>query len=264
MYTVTSSDGTTIACERVGSGPPLVIVTGVFNLRSVGSDLAAELASDHTVVLYDRRARGDSTDTRPYAVEREVEDLQAVIASVGDSAAVFGFSSGAILALKAAADRSSINHLFLYEPPFALSTGGPLPPPDLPATLQAMYDDGRPGDVVATHQIRGIGLPEAMVEGLRRSPVWPGLEAMAQSVVYDATITTTYPSPMPAMTQVAQPTAVLYGVDTWPALAESAQRLAGLIGIARSVPVPGGANHTIPPAATAAAIRTVENEEQQQ
>jgi pimeloyl-ACP methyl ester carboxylesterase len=261
MYTVTSSDGTSIACEQVGTGPAIVIVAGVFNLRSIGSDLAAELASDHTVVTYDRRARGDSTDTRPYAIEREVDDLDAVIASVGGRAAVFGFSSGAILALKAAADGSPISRLFLYEPPFSFSSGQHVPPADLPAILQAMLDDGRPGDVVATHQLQGIGLPKAMVDGLRHSPIWAGLEAMAQSVVYDATITCTFQTPTTAMTRISVPTAVLHGVDTWPALAESAARLGDLMTTARVVAVPGGANHTIPPAATAAAIRTFENEE---
>ncbi len=138
MPSVRSADGTTIDYDIAGSGPALVFVTGAFNLRDTCAPLAAELAEDHTVVTYDRRGRGASTDTAPYRIEREVEDLQSLIGVVGGSASVFGFSSGATLALKAAADGLPVERLYLYEPPFRFSEEEPALPADLPSRLQSV------------------------------------------------------------------------------------------------------------------------------
>ncbi len=113
MASVASVDGTTIDYDIAGSGPVIVFVAGVFNLRDTFTPLAAELGSDHTVLTYDRRGRGESGDTAPYSIEREVEDLQAIIEAAGGSASVFGFSSGAILALKAVADGVAVERLYL-------------------------------------------------------------------------------------------------------------------------------------------------------
>src|SRR5262245_29753334 len=103
MATVASNDGTRIAFDQTGQGPALILVVGAFNERATGAPLAQALASHFTVFNYDRRGRGESSDTAPYAVEREIEDLEALIAQAGGSAGVFGYSSGAILALRAAA-----------------------------------------------------------------------------------------------------------------------------------------------------------------
>ena len=103
---------------------------------------------------------------------------------------MFGFSSGAILALKAVADGVAVERLYLYEPPFRFDEDQPAPPADFPARLQALLDAGDPGAVVATFQIEGVGLPQEVVADNRRSPMWAQLEAMAQSAVYDAVITT--------------------------------------------------------------------------
>src|SRR5215204_2661248 len=132
MNRVTSSDGTTIAFDRLGEGPPVILVCGGSTDRSANAPLAALLARHFTVLNYDRRARGDSGNTPPYAVEREVEDLRAVIEAAGGRATVFGFSSGAILALRAAADGLPIDRLFLYEAPFRFDDQFPTPPADLP------------------------------------------------------------------------------------------------------------------------------------
>ena len=118
MDVTRSRDGTTLAFDRVGAGPALVFVPGVFNLRDTCAPIAAQLATRCTSYTYDRRARGDSGNTRPYAVEREVEDLAAVMEVAGGRASVFGYSSGAVLALRAAAEGLPIERLFLYEPPF--------------------------------------------------------------------------------------------------------------------------------------------------
>src|SRR5919199_3454838 len=116
MDKVRSEDGTAIAFERGGEGPPIILVLGAFNDRATGAPLAAALQDRFSVVTYDRRGRGDSGDTPPYAVEREVEDLEAVIAAAGGSAHVYGTSSGAVLALEAASQGAAIESLALYEP----------------------------------------------------------------------------------------------------------------------------------------------------
>jgi pimeloyl-ACP methyl ester carboxylesterase len=258
MPSVRSADGTTIDYDIAGSGPALVFVTGAFNLRDTCAPLAAELAEDHTVVTYDRRGRGASTDTAPYRIEREVEDLQSLIGVVGGSASVFGFSSGATLALKAAADGLPVERLYLYEPPFRFSEEGPAMPEDLPSRLQAMLDRGDRGAVVATFQMEGIGLPEEVVRGIRQSPMWPQLEQLAQSVVYDATITTELQRPTPEMQAVTIPTLVLRGEPTWPLLATAAQGITERLSNAELQVVPGEAVHGIDPTGTAAAIRRFE------
>ena len=252
METTTAPDGTTLAYDRVGNGPALVFVSGVFNLRDTCAPIAAQLADAFTCFTYDRRARGDSSNTAPYAVEREVEDLQAVIDVAGGRAAVFGYSSGATLALRAAADGLPIDRLFLYEPPFRFENP---PAADLPERLQRMVDEGRAADVVTTFQLEGIGLPPDMVAGIRQSPFFPQLEAMAQSVVHDATLTAQHPVPTPAMAAVQVPTVVMRGGQTWPVLTVAAERLAAMLPGARLQVLSGAADHGLEPRSTAAAIR---------
>ena len=255
METTTAPDGTTLAYDRVGQGPALVFVPGVFNLRDTCAPIAAQLAEDFTCVTYDRRARGDSSNTAPYAVEREVEDLQAMIDVAGGHAAVFGFSSGAILALRAAADGLPIDRLFLYEPPFRFEDQPPPVAADLPDRLQQLVDEGRAADVVTTFQLEGIGLPPDMVAGIRQSPYFPRLEAMAQSVVHDATLTAELPVPTAAMAAVQVPTVVMRGGRTWPVLAVATERLAALLPDARLHVLTDAADHGLEPRSTAAAIR---------
>jgi pimeloyl-ACP methyl ester carboxylesterase len=252
MQTVTSRDGTTIAYVRAGSGIPIVIATGVFNDHTTCAELADLLAADHRVVTYDRRGRGASGDTSPYDIDREVEDLAALIDEVGGTAAVFGFSSGAVLGLRAAADGVPITHLALYEPPFDDPEHRPA---DRPKRLADLIAQGRPGEAVALFQTDHIGLPAEMVARIQQSPMWTGLLAYAPSMVYDATITTTLAMPTVDMLAVGTPTLVLNGVETWPTLREAAAALAKDMPAARHEEVPGGAMHTIPPEATAEAVR---------
>jgi|SRR6188472_1192815 pimeloyl-ACP methyl ester carboxylesterase len=258
MASVASVDGTTIDYDIAGSGPVIVFVAGVFNLRDTLAPLAAELNADHTVLIYDRRGRGESGDTAPYSIEREVEDLQALIEVAGGSGSVFGFSSGAILALKAVADGVAVKRLYLYEPPFRFDEKQPAPPADLPARLQALLDAGDPGAVVATFQVEGVGLPEQVVNDIRRSPMWSQLEAMAQSVVYDAVITTDLQRPTAAMAAVSAPTLVLQGDPTWPFLAAAAAGIARRLPNATHRMLRVQAVHGIDPGAAAAAIREFE------
>lgn len=155
METVTSRDGATIAFDRSGEGPPVILVVGAFNDRSTGAPLAAHLAPHFTVFTYDRRGRGDSGDTAPYAVEREIDDLDALITAAGGSACVFGYSSGAVLSLMAAR-RLAITKLALYDPPFLVDDGRPRPPADLALQIAELVSSGRRGDAVELFQTKGV------------------------------------------------------------------------------------------------------------
>jgi pimeloyl-ACP methyl ester carboxylesterase len=253
MDFVTSADGTRIAYERAGRGHPVVFASGAFNDHHTCAPLADRLAGDFTVVTYDRRARGESGDTRPYAIDREVEDLTALIETVGGGAAVFGYSSGALLAVHAAAMKAPVTALALYEAPFAMTSWQDRT--DLPERLDDLVRQGRGGDAVSLFQSEGIGLPAETVAGIRKSPMFPALEAIAQSTVYDATITAAYAVPDPALTAVAVPSLVMNGAATWPGLAQAARALAAAVPEARYQEIPGGADHGIPVDETATAVR---------
>jgi pimeloyl-ACP methyl ester carboxylesterase len=253
MDFVTSTDGTRIAYERSGTGRPIVFATGAFNDHTTCAPVAEQLADDFTVVTYDRRARGQSGDTRPYAIDREVEDLAALIDIVGGSAAVFGYSSGALLAVHAAAQKVPITALALYEAPFAMDAWRQRT--DLPERLDDLVQQGRGGDAVTLFQSEGIGLPPEVVAQIRQSPMFPALEAIAQSTVYDATITAEFAVPTPALASVSVPALVMNGAQTWPGLAQAARSLAGALPDGRHQEIPGGADHGIPVPATAAAVR---------
>jgi pimeloyl-ACP methyl ester carboxylesterase len=247
MNTVTSTDGTVIAYDRAGAGPVVVFVAGAFNDRATLAPLADALAGEFTVVTYDRRGRGDSGDTTPWSIDREVDDLDALIAATGGTAHVFGFSSGGILGLHAAARGSAIERLVCYEPPFPFGEGNAA---DLPVRLGELVDAGRSGDAVELFQTEAIGLPPELVAQIRRSPMFPALEKMARSVVYDSTITTGATPP----TALTTPTLVVNGAQTWPVLARAAVRTAEALPEGRHVEGPGGVNHTIEPAATAPVV----------
>lgn len=188
MPKVISKDGTPIAYERFGEGPPLILVVGAFNDRSTAVPLASFLAPRVTAFVYDRRGRGESGDTAPYAVEREIEDLAALIAEAGGSAAVFGYSSGACLALQAGARGLAIPKLALYDPPYHVGDHRPDRPADHAARLAALIAAGRRGDAVEYFQTKVVGIPEEVVAQLRHAPFRPALEAIAHTLVYDATI----------------------------------------------------------------------------
>src|SRR5262245_8921650 len=165
-----------IAFDRIGEGAPIILVLGAFNTRADGARLASALAAKHTVINYDRRGRGDSGDDAPYAVEREIEDLDTLLQVVGGAAAVFGFSSGAALALAAAAHPLAITRLALFDLP--LTERPPASPVDHATALDELVRAGRRGDAVEYFQRRMVGLPEPVIEQLRRAPFRPALEAM--------------------------------------------------------------------------------------
>lgn len=189
MATLTSKDGTPIGFDRSGQGPALILVVGAFNDRGTGAPLAQSLQQHFTVFNYDRRGRGESGDTVPYAIEREIEDLAALISQAGGSAGVFGYSSGAILALRAAARGLGISKLALYEPAPTGARAGEIAP-----QLAELIGAGRRGDAVELFQTDAVGIPAAIVAQMRNAPFRPGLEKMAHTLVYESTILKALPA----------------------------------------------------------------------
>ncbi len=205
-----------------------------------------QLASRFTVLTYDRRGRGDSGDTAPYAVEREVEDLEALIVQAGGSASVFGCSSGAVLALKAAARGLAITKLALYEPPLIVDDSRPRPPADLAAQLAELISAGRRGDAVELFQTKGVGIPADVVAQLRHAPFRPALEAMAHTLVYETTILGDQSVPTELAASVTIPTLVIDGGDGPASMRQGAQALADALPDARHRTLKGQTHDIVP------------------
>jgi pimeloyl-ACP methyl ester carboxylesterase len=187
METVRSKDGTRIAFDRVGDGPPVVLVGGAFSYRAFGKmvELANLLAPRFTVLNYDRRGRGDSGNTLPYSVEREIEDLEALIGAAGGSACAWGWSSGGALALRAAASGLDMPGIAVYEPPFMVEPGDHVPPSDFAERLQSMVDRDRRAEAVRFYMTEGMGAPGLFVTLMRFTPFWSKLKETAPTLPYD-------------------------------------------------------------------------------
>lgn len=186
MPQLTSPDGTTIAYDRTGDGPPIVLVDGAMCYRGAGpmDGLGNHLSGSFTVFTYDRRGRGESTDTLPYAVEREVEDLSSLIREAGGEVGVFAFSSGVALALATAAAGAGINRLALYEPPFVAELEDSGRAEKYTADLNQLLDAGDRGGAVARFMTR-VGIPQQMIDGARSGPGWSRFEEVAPTLAYD-------------------------------------------------------------------------------
>jgi pimeloyl-ACP methyl ester carboxylesterase len=252
IRTVRSIDGTPIAFERLGDGPPVILVGGALGsgVRSFPPfvKLAELLSPTFTVYLYDRRGRGDSGDSKTYAVEREVEDLKAVIAEAGGSAHVYGLSSGAVLAVEAAARGASITKLGLFEPPLPSGEEGAGSETELRELIAA----GRRGDAVEGF-LAGIGLPTEAIAGMRQTPEWPQLEAMAHTLMYDGALTedrTLWTERAPSVTA---PAIVLFSEGTSAYLGESARAASNALPNARRE-VLSGQFHEVTPETLAIAL----------
>lgn len=253
MEMVSSADGTRIAIERFGSGAPIVLAAGAFNDRRTTEPLGRALADKLEAFNYDRRGRGDSGDTAPYAVEREIEDLDAVLAAAGSGAIVFGYSSGANLVLKAAAAGSPIDRLVLYEPPFNPGDDYPTLPEDLSAQLAGLVEAGDRGGAVELYQRVAVGMPEEAVVGMRSAPFRGGMEAIAHTLAYDAAVVGDRRLPTDLLASIKLPTLVLCGEETVPFMRDAATAVAVAMPAAELVPLPGQ-GHEIDPEATAPAI----------
>jgi pimeloyl-ACP methyl ester carboxylesterase len=193
--TVTSKDGTTIAFDKSGTGPGLILVGGAFEQRAFDSETAKlasqpQLTQHFTVYHYDRRGRGDSGDTQPYAVEREVEDIEALINEAGGSAYLFGISSGAALALEAAiklGGKVKVKKLAMYEAPYNDDETARQAWRDYRKKLAELLAADRRGDAVALFMML-VGMPAEQVPEVRQYPFWPMFEAIAPTLAYDAAV----------------------------------------------------------------------------
>jgi pimeloyl-ACP methyl ester carboxylesterase len=244
--TVVSADGTSIAFTAWGAGEPLIIIDGATAYPAINptnEELARLLSDRFRTYAYDRRGRGRSTDTRPYAVRREIEDIAALIEVAGAPATVFGWSSGAVLALDAAAAGLPIKRLALFEPPFVVDDSRPPLPADYVERLDAAVADGRPGDAAELFLTAAAGLPPEAVSGVRQSDFWPIMEAVAPTIAYDGRIIgdTMSGNPLPPdrWAAVTVPTLVLHGTGTFPFIIAGAEALAELLPAATLRPVKG-------------------------
>jgi pimeloyl-ACP methyl ester carboxylesterase len=253
MDSVTSKDCTTISFDLLGAGPPVVLVCGGSTDRMSNAGLAAVLASDFTVLNYDRRGRGDSGDTPPYAVEREIEDIDAVIGAAGGSACLYGTSSGAALALDAAAGGLPVTRLALWEPPYILDPAA-RPPADQVERYDEMIAEGRRGDAVEYFMSQVVRMPAEFVAQARRQPWWTATEALAHTLAYDATIMGDYSLPVARAASVNAPTVVIVGGASFGFMRETAEALANALpdGRVRSLE---GQDHNVAPEAIAPVLK---------
>jgi pimeloyl-ACP methyl ester carboxylesterase len=240
MEQAESADGTAIAFERSGAGPALIFIGGALSDRSGGIALSDRLASKVTVYRYDRRGRGSSGDTPPYAVEREIEDLDAVIGATGGSALVYGHSSGGALALEAAVRGLPIARLAVYEPPYVVEGDRAAPPADLEGRLRDLISSGRRGEAVRAFLVEAVGMPAETVSGMERAPMWPSMEALAHTLPYDfAVMGVDNTMPTERLATIGIPTLALDGGASPAWARRSVEALASTIPGARHIRLEG-------------------------
>lgn len=186
----TSKDGTKIAYSKTGNGEPLILVDGAFCHRKFGANekLPQHLSKHFTVYSYDRRGRGESGDTLPYTIEKEFQDLEAIIEIAGGTANVYGISSGAALALEAANKGTKIKKLALYEAPYITDSSRKPFPNDYLETLIAYVQQGKNGKAVQYFMRTGIGLPAFVVWMMKLMPAWKPMKQLAHTLIYDTKI----------------------------------------------------------------------------
>lgn len=254
MNNVISKDGTAIAYDQCGNGPAVILVTGALGYRTFPSQvqLADLLANHFTVINYDRRGRGDSDDTPPYAVEREIEDIDALIESVGGSAYLYGVSSGAILALEAADQLSEkIPKLALYEPPLILDASRPPLPLDYVEQLDEAILSGQRDKALEIFMTQALLIPEEYLAPQKESPIWRDFLAVAHTLAYDGRIARDVmigkPLPTRKWARVTSSTVVISGANSEPFFHEAAKTLARHLVKAKDR-VLAGQDHNVDPA----------------
>ena len=231
MKTVTSKDGTTIACDRWGEGPAVILVDGALQYRAFDQGMVslAELLAPHfTVIHYDRRGRGDSSDTLPYALEREIEDIEALIDDTGGPASLYGISSGAALAMEAAiALPDKVKKLAMYEAPYNDDPTAQQVWRKYVRELRQLLDEDRKGDAVGLFMML-VGASAEQVEEIRQTPMWPLWESIAPTLAYDhiAALGEDASVPTERAAKVVVPTLVMDGSDSFPFMHTTAVVLA--------------------------------------
>ena len=254
MNVVTSADGTTIAYDTQGGGPAVILVDGAMQARSSGSkpELAGLLSAEFSVYSYDRRGRGDSGDTLPYAVGREVEDLAALIGAAGGTACLYGHSSGASLAMEAAvALGGQVRKLAMYEPPYNDDRAARLAWREYISQLTKALAAGRRGDAIALFMAY-TGMAAEQIEAMRQAPFWPALEAIAPTLAYDhaAILGTDASVPREQAARVTVPTLVMYGDASFPFMGPTARALTQAMPHAQLRTL-AGQDHNVSPAVLA-------------
>ena len=232
MDSVVSRDGTRLAFERSGAGPTVILVAGALTGRKEMRPLAEALASDLTVINFDRRSRGDSDDAQsvfPETAEREIEDIQALAETVDGPVSIYGHSSGASLALEAAAVIGP-QKLILHEPPY--EPGEPVEgepdPSDYNRDLRVLFESGDDEGAVELF-LRTVGMPEEMIEGMKSGEDWPEWVAKGRSLAYDSAAVGDANGgriPRDLLPRVTCPTLTLAGSETFPFMIEVAETLA--------------------------------------
>ncbi|WP_432947929.1 alpha/beta fold hydrolase [Kribbella sp. CA-253562] len=252
MDKVISGDGTEIAYDTFGSGPGLVLVAGALTARSYYGPRAEVLAESFTVVTYDRRGRGDSGDQPSYAVERELEDLEAVRAAAGAS---YGYadSSGAMVLLRAVAAGSAFDKLAIMEPPFRVE-GAPPAPDRYLERLREFVAAGNPGGALELFMVEAVGQPKDQVDGMKASPYWPELESIAPTLVYDALQLGDSEVPVDLLASIEQPTLALHSTAS-PEWLQRAVRAAAEAMPDSTVVALEGSFHEVPPEVLTPALR---------
>ncbi|BDP43899.1 alpha/beta hydrolase (plasmid) [Deinococcus aetherius] len=234
MKTVSSKDGTVIAFDQSGTGPALILIHGATQYRATDRSmrqLADLLARHFTVVQYDRRGRGESTDTLPFAEEREIEDIEALIDAVGGSTFLYGMSSGAVLAMEAVTTLpTKIRKLAMYEPPFNDDEAARQRWKEYTGQLRERLAQGRRGDAMALF-LRLVGVPAERIEGMRPAPTWPMNEAVAPTLAYDhgALMGDEAAVPVERAASVTVPTLILVGGASYGFMHQTAEKLARAI-----------------------------------
>ncbi|MEO5691398.1 MAG: alpha/beta hydrolase [Candidatus Saccharimonadales bacterium] len=224
MAKITSQDGTIITYDKKGQGPVLILVLGALNRRSQGKKLTVLLADHFTVVSYDRRGRGDSTDTLPYSTEKEVQDIEALVDELGGSAYLYGHSSGCVLALMAANELGDkIQKLALYELPYNADDSAQKVSRAYRKELTQLLSEDKRGDAVALF-VTSVGVSDKQIAAMERLPMWKGLTAMAHTLAYD-TIVLMEQYPEMDTARITTRTLVMYGSASPGFMGETAQKL---------------------------------------
>jgi pimeloyl-ACP methyl ester carboxylesterase len=247
--TVLSKDGTAIAYDVIGKGPPLVIVNGAMAIRTYtwAQKMANELAKSFTVHNYDRRGRGDSGDTAPFSLQKEIDDVAAVCKAAGGKPSVFGMSSGACLALEAAAAGAPMAGLYAYEPPYIAADPDGKVDRDYQRNVDRLIADGRRDEAVS-YFMRTVGVPGVGIAVMRLLPMWKVMRGVAHTLPYDAQAINGFEVPADRLAKSKVPTIVAAGAKTTPSLKLAAKAAAEAVPGARYEEVPKS-THAIKPAA---------------
>jgi pimeloyl-ACP methyl ester carboxylesterase len=256
-FTVTSRDGTKIAYDKVGSGPLVILVGGALSFRPGWTEprIAQLLEPNFTVINYDRRGRGESTDTQPYSPQREVEDIEALLKEFGGSGFIYGISSGAVLALIASSELGDkVRKLAIYDTAYDNSNEGRRVMREYNKRLSNLLANGQNGDAVVLF-MKFVGVPDEQINGMHNSSMWSALEALAPTLAYDSIVLGEDRSiPAAIAAKIKVPTLVMYGEKSPPFMSETAQALKNVI-LNSQLRILEGQTHDVQPDVLAPVLR---------